>query len=89
MIDRFLLEDAKEREIVKAFMVCKAEKVIESENWIKLMTCFPKLATELIRNTLRKNQERRHLCRFCLFFPLKHKPKFVKDYSSEMSIWSE
>jgi hypothetical protein len=49
--DRYLPSDSSGnlRELVIKFMRCKAEEVVETDNWDKLMDNHPSLAKELVR----------------------------------------
>jgi uncharacterized protein YhfF len=51
MADRYLPSDSSGnlRELVIKIMKCKAEEVVETDNWDKLMDNHPALAKELVR----------------------------------------
>jgi hypothetical protein len=67
MIDRILPVEAPERKSVISFMVCKVLEVVDSENWSKLVTSFPELVTELIREMgERSRKDVIHVCQFCV-----------------------
>jgi len=66
MMDRFLPHDKKVREKLTMFMKCKAEEVIESEEWERLAVSHASLVTELTRAMLRRGCKENHKCQFCV-----------------------
>jgi len=53
------------RELVIKFMKCKAEEVVETDNWDKLMDNHPSLAKEVVRAIVKGGKEK-HKCQFCV-----------------------
>ena len=68
MADRYLPSDSSGnlRELVIKFMKCKAEQVVETDNWDKLMDNHPALAKELVRAIVIGGKDK-HKCRSRLF----------------------
>jgi len=67
MADRYVSggSGGRLRELLIKFMRCKAEEVVETDNWDKLMDNHPALAKELVRAIVKRGKER-HKCQFCV-----------------------
>jgi len=65
LVDRYSPHVAALREKVIMFMKCKADEVVDTEDWDKMMDKYPVLAKELVK-TLVKGGKEKHLCQFCL-----------------------
>jgi len=65
LVDRYMPHEATLREKVIMFMKCKADEVVDTEDWDKMMDKYPVLAKELVK-TLVKGGKEKHLCQFCL-----------------------
>jgi len=67
LMDCYLPLDKKVRERLAMFMNCKAEEVIETDGWKRMVISHPSLVTELTRAMLRGRKEKeRHKCQFCV-----------------------
>ena len=64
LVDRYMPHDADLREKVKVFIVCKAEEVVELEEWNQLAETHPVMATELTRAFVRGVGK--HRCQWCI-----------------------
>jgi len=65
MADRYMPIGGPLKEMVIKFMKCKVEEVVTLEDWEKLVTNHPALATELTRAIVKGSKEK-HLCQFCV-----------------------
>ena len=65
LADRFNSGGGKLKEIVIKFMKCKAEEVVEVEDWDKLVDNHTALAKELMRAIV-KGSKVNHKCQFCV-----------------------
>lgn len=50
-------------EVIK-FLKCKAEELVDTEDWDKLMVTFPALGKELVKAIVIGSRVK-HLCKFC------------------------
>jgi len=67
VMDHYFPLDEKVRERLAMFMNCKAEEVIETDGWKRLMGSHPSLVTELTRAMLRgRKAKEKHKCQFCV-----------------------
>jgi len=65
MADRYNLKGGDLKELVIKFMKCKAEEVVEMEDWDKLVDNHPALAKILMKAMVKGNKEK-HKCQFCV-----------------------
>jgi len=65
MADRYVQSGGYLKEMVKKFMKCKAEEVVELEDWDKLLDNHPALAKEVMRSIV-KGVKEKHKCQFCV-----------------------
>jgi len=72
IMDHYLPLDKKVRETLTMFMNCKAEEVIETAEWERLVLSHPSLVTELTRAML-KGRKEKHKCQFCVVSCVKRK----------------
>jgi len=64
LVDRYMPHDGDFREKVIVFIVCKAEEVVELEEWNQLVRSHPVLVTELTRAFVRGVGK--HRCQWCI-----------------------
>ena len=65
MVDRYIPHVVSVREEVIRFIKCKAEELVDFEDWDKLMDTFPALRKELVKAIVKGSKEK-HVCQFCL-----------------------
>ena len=67
MVDRYFTAKTRVRKMLDMFMRCKAEEVVECEDWDQLNTGFPGLARDLMRVmvVMVKGVKEVHGCWYC------------------------
>jgi len=65
MVDRYIPHVVSVREEVIKFMKCKAEELVDMEDWDKLVANFPALEKEVVKAIVKGSREK-HVCKFCL-----------------------
>jgi len=65
MVDRYIPHVDSVREEVIRFIKCKAEELVDMEDWDKLMVNFPALEKEVVKAIVKGSREK-HVCKFCL-----------------------